>query len=118
MPQYKAAKRDFKLYKTLFMATFSVSAFTFGGGYVIVPLMKQKFVHTLGWIEEGEMLDIVAISQSLPGPMAIDAGRHCRLPRCRHPRRNRIASCNDFTAVGHSFRNFTFLPGISSESGR
>ncbi|ARP50632.1 MULTISPECIES: chromate transporter [Caproicibacterium] len=66
-------KRDFHFYRQLFAATFSVSAFTFGGGYVIVPLMKQKFCDTLHWIDEDEMLDIVAISQSLPGPMAVDA---------------------------------------------
>jgi chromate transporter len=66
-------KRDFHFYKKLFTSTFSVSAFTFGGGYVIVPLMKQKFVDDLHWIDEEEMMDIVAISQSLPGPMAADA---------------------------------------------
>lgn len=66
-------KKDFHFYKQLFLSTFSVSAFTFGGGYVIVPLMKQKFVDSLHWIDEDEMLDIVAISQSLPGPMAVDA---------------------------------------------
>ncbi|AZV58351.1 chromate transporter [Clostridium sp. AWRP] len=66
-------KRNLKFYKTLFVSTFSVSAFTFGGGYVIIPLMKHKFVDTLHWIDENEMLDIVAISQSLPGSMAVDA---------------------------------------------
>lgn len=66
-------KKDFQFYKKLFLSTFSVSAFTFGGGYVIVPLMKQKFVDSLHWIDEDEMLDIVAISQSLPGPMVVDA---------------------------------------------
>lgn len=66
-------KRNLKFYETLFVSTFSVSAFTFGGGYVIVPLMKHKFVDTLHWIDENEMLDIVAISQSLPGSMVVDA---------------------------------------------
>lgn len=66
-------KKDFTFYKKLFLSTFSVSAFTFGGGYVIVPLMKKKFVDDLHWIDEKEMLDIVAISQSLPGPMVVDA---------------------------------------------
>lgn len=66
-------EKGLKFYKKLFISTFSVSAFTFGGGYVIVPLMKQKFVDTLHWIDEDEMLDIVAISQSLPGPMVVDA---------------------------------------------
>lgn len=65
-------KKDFKFYRTLFLSTLSISAFTFGGGYVIVPLMKQRFVDRLQWIDESEMLDIVAISQSLPGPMAVD----------------------------------------------
>lgn len=66
-------KKGFQFYKKLFLSTFSVSAFTFGGGYVIVPLMKKKFVDELHWIDENEMLDIVAISQSLPGPMVVDA---------------------------------------------
>ncbi len=66
-------KRDFRFYAKLFYSTFSVSAFTFGGGYVIIPLMKKKFVEELHWIEEEEMLDIVAISQMLPGPMVVDA---------------------------------------------
>jgi chromate transporter len=66
-------EKDSKFYKKLFLSTLSVSAFTFGGGYVIVPLMKKKFVDKLHWIEEKEMLDIVAISQSLPGPMVVDA---------------------------------------------
>ena len=65
-------KKDFKFYRKLFLATFSIGAFTFGGGYVIVPLMKKQFVDRLHWIDESEMLDIVAISQSLPGPMAVD----------------------------------------------
>jgi chromate transporter len=50
-----------------------LSAFTFGGGYVIVPLMKKKFVDALGWLEEEDMLNIVVIAQSAPGVMAINA---------------------------------------------
>lgn len=57
----------------LFWATFTLSAFTFGGGFVIVSLMKKKFVEELGWLEENEMLDITAIAQSSPGPIPINA---------------------------------------------
>lgn len=57
----------------LFCATFTLSAFTFGGGFVIVSLMKKKFVEELGWLEEDEMLDITAIAQSSPGPIPINA---------------------------------------------
>jgi len=65
-------KKELKLYWTLFISTFSLSAFTFGGGYVIVPLMKKKFVDQLKWIEEEEMLNLVALSQSSPGAIAIN----------------------------------------------
>ncbi len=53
----------------LFISTLYLSAFTFGGGYVIVTLMKNKFVDEYHWIEENEMLDLVAIAQSSPGPL-------------------------------------------------
>ena len=56
----------------LFFSTLYLSAFTFGGGYVIVSLMKKKFVDEYHWIEEDEMLDLVAIAQSAPGPIAVN----------------------------------------------
>ena len=56
----------------IFISTLYLSAFTFGGGYVIVSLMKKKFVDELYWIEEKEMLDLVAIAQSSPGAIAIN----------------------------------------------
>jgi len=56
----------------LFWATFSLSAFTIGGGYVIVPLMRKKFVEEFKWIDEEEMLNLVAISQSAPGAIAVN----------------------------------------------
>ena len=58
--------------KKLFFSTLYLSAFTFGGGYVIVTLMKQKFVDELHWIEEEEMLDLIAIAQSAPGAIAVN----------------------------------------------
>lgn len=60
------------IYLKLFFSTFYLSAFTFGGGYVIVPLMKKKFVDDLKWIEESEMLDLIAIGQSSPGAIAVN----------------------------------------------
>ena len=56
----------------LFISTLYLSAFTFGGGYVIVTLMKKKFVDQYHWIEENEMLDLVAIAQSSPGAIAVN----------------------------------------------
>lgn len=57
----------------LFLATFQLSACTFGGGFVIIPLMRRKFVEELGWIEEDEMMDLTAIAQSAPGAIAVNA---------------------------------------------
>ena len=62
-----------KQYLKLFTSTFSLSAFTFGGGFVIIPLMKKKFVDEMGWLEEEEMLNYAAIAQSSPGPVAVNA---------------------------------------------
>ena len=56
----------------IFISTLYLSAFTFGGGYVIVTLMKKKFVDEYRWIEEDEMLDLVAIAQSAPGAIAVN----------------------------------------------
>lgn len=60
-------------YRKLFFSTFKLSACTFGGGFVIIPLMRKKFVDELGWIEEDEMLDLTAIAQSSPGAIAVNA---------------------------------------------
>ena len=57
----------------MFLSTFTLSASTFGGGFVIVSLMKKKFVEDLKWLEEDEMLDITAIAQSSPGPIPVNA---------------------------------------------
>ncbi len=61
------------IYRKLFASTFYLSAFTFGGGFVIIPLMKKKFVDELQWIEENEMLNLAAIAQSSPGAVAVNA---------------------------------------------
>lgn len=57
----------------LFGTMFTLSAFTFGGGYVIVSLMRGKFVEQLGWLDEEELLDLIAIAQAAPGPVAVNA---------------------------------------------
>jgi chromate transporter len=66
-------KRDISFFWELFKATFALSAFTFGGGCVIVPLMREKFVNRYQWLQEEEMLNLTAIAQSAPGPLAVNA---------------------------------------------
>ncbi len=60
-------------YWQLFTATFRLSAFTFGGGYVIISMMRKNFVEDRHWVEEDEMLDMAALAQSAPGAVAINA---------------------------------------------
>ncbi|MDE6926602.1 MAG: chromate transporter [Acetatifactor sp.] len=62
-----------KLLGQLFITMFSLSACTFGGGFVIVSLMKKKVVEERRWLDEEEMLDITAIAQSSPGPIPVNA---------------------------------------------
>jgi len=66
-------KKDIKFYFKLFASTFYLSAFTFGGGFVIIPLMRKKFVDQYKWIDEKEMLDLTAIAQASPGAIAVNA---------------------------------------------
>lgn len=57
----------------LFTSMLTISAFTFGGGFVIVTLMKRRFADELKWVDEAEMLDMTALAQSAPGPIAVNA---------------------------------------------
>ncbi len=66
-------KKDYSKLWTLFRSMFVLSACTFGGGFVIVSLMKKKYVEELAWLEEDEMLDVTAITQSAPGPLPVNA---------------------------------------------
>lgn len=68
----KLVKNKKSILRKLFFSCLYLSTFTFGGGYVIVTLMKEKFVDQLHWIKEDEMLDLIAIAQSAPGAIAVN----------------------------------------------
>lgn len=59
--------------KELFGVFFKIGAFTFGGGYAMIPLIQREIVEKKRWISDGDILDIVAIAESTPGPIAINA---------------------------------------------
>lgn len=62
----------FKMCLALFGTFFKIGAFTIGGGYAMLPLIQREVAEKRGWIEEKDMLDIVAIAESTPGPIAIN----------------------------------------------
>ena len=57
---------------SLFCTFFKIGAFTIGGGYAMLPLIQREVAEKRKWIEESTMLDIVAIAESTPGPIAIN----------------------------------------------
>ena len=72
-PKKAKIKRNRQTLWKLFTSTLYISAFTFGGGFVIVTFMKRKFVDEFHWIDEEEMLDLTALAQSSPGAIAVNA---------------------------------------------
>ena len=69
----KAVFKEPFSYSRLFISTFIISAFTVGGCFVLIPLMKAKYVDEYGWMKENESLDLVSIAQSAPGAVAVNA---------------------------------------------
>lgn len=57
----------------LFLTFLKIGAFTFGGGYAMIPLVQRETVEKYGWITDDDLLDIVAIAESTPGPIAVNS---------------------------------------------
>ena len=62
--------------RDLFLTLFKIGLFTFGGGYAMIALLENEFVSKKGWLEKDEFLDMVAIAESTPGPIAINAATY------------------------------------------
>lgn len=57
----------------IFLTFFKIGAFTFGGGYAMIPLIQREAVEHRKWVSDEDILDIVAIAESTPGPIAINS---------------------------------------------
>ena len=66
-------KYDYKRLWSLFCTFFRIGAFTFGGGYAMIPLIQKETVENKGWITDEDILEIIAIAESTPGPIAINS---------------------------------------------
>ncbi len=64
---------NLKLLWRVFFSFFKIGAFTFGGGYAMIPIIQAEAVEKHGWISDDDILDIVAIAESTPGPIAVNA---------------------------------------------
>ena len=65
-------EKSAKLWK-LFATFFKIGAFTFGGGYAMIPLIQKEAVEKNGWVTDDDILEIIAIAESTPGPIAINS---------------------------------------------
>ena len=59
------------IYLELFLTFFKIGLFTFGGGYAMIPLVESEVVHS-GWLTSDQILNMIAVSESTPGPIAIN----------------------------------------------
>ena len=73
MSDVSKKKRTAKEYLSIFLSFFKIGAFTFGGGYAMIPLIQGEVVEKKHWVTEDDILEIVAIAESTPGPIAINA---------------------------------------------
>ena len=68
--------RKIKDYLSLFLTMMKIGLFTFGGGYAMIALIENEFVEKKKWINKDEFLDVAAIAESTPGPIAINAATY------------------------------------------
>lgn len=90
------------MYKQLFTTFFKIGAFTFGGGYAMIPIIEEEVVEKNKWIEKSEFLDLIAIAQSCPGVFAINISTFIGYKL----RGNKGAACS---AVGTALPSFLLL---------
>ena len=70
----KSKGTDFSTLVNIFLVMLKIGAFTFGGGYAMIPLMQNEFVDKQKWIEEKDIVDVFAVAPSVPGVIAVNAG--------------------------------------------
>ena len=66
-------KNKWNTLKELFCTFFKIGAFTFGGGYAMISIIQKEAVEKKKWVSDEDILDVVAIAESTPGPIAINS---------------------------------------------
>ena len=66
----------------LFFTMFKIGLFTFGGGYAMIAILERELVERKKWIEHDEFIDLIAIAESTPGPIAINSSTYIGYKRC------------------------------------
>ncbi len=95
----------------LFLAFLKIGAFTFGGGYAMIPLIQKEVCEKKKWLVDEDILDIIAIAESTPGPIAINAATFVGYRTCGFPG----AAAATFGIVLPSFLIITIIAAVLNE---
>ena len=74
--KYNIPAQEAKSLGTLFFTFFKIGLFTFGGGYAMIALLEEEFIQSRKWLDKDEFLDMTAIAESTPGPVAINSATY------------------------------------------
>lgn len=74
--KHNTPAQEFKSLETLFFTFFKIGLFTFGGGYAMIALLEEEFIQRRKWLDKDEFLDMTAIAESTPGPVAINSATY------------------------------------------
>ena len=74
--KYNTPAQEAKSLGTLFFTFFKIGLFTFGGGYAMIALLEEEFIQRRKWLDKDEFLDMTAIAESTPGPVAINSATY------------------------------------------
>ena len=74
--KHNTPAQEVKSLETLFFTFFKIGLFTFGGGYAMIALLEEEFIQRRKWLDKDEFLDMAAIAESTPGPVAINSATY------------------------------------------
>lgn len=74
--KHNTPAQEVKSLETLFFTFFKIGLFTFGGGYAMIALLEEEFIQRCKWLDKDEFLDMTAIAESTPGPVAINSATY------------------------------------------
>ena len=74
--KHNTPAQEAKSLRTLFFTFFKIGLFTFGGGYAMIALLEEEFIQRRKWLDKDEFLDMAAIAESTPGPVAINSATY------------------------------------------
>lgn len=74
--KHNTPAQEVKSLETLFFTFFKIGLFTFGGGHAMIALLEEEFIQRRKWLDKDEFLDMTAIAESTPGPVAINSATY------------------------------------------